>query len=91
MTDEILFKIAKIIDNEYIGKDKTFSVKKVRGCYKLSTNVCDYAYFIKVFVEEEDKIKSILVLGEDTEDYQPIQPTTMQKVMAYLDSLINNK
>ena len=86
MTEEQLFVVAKIIDNEYIGSEKTFISKRLQGYWFLSTNKCDMASNIKIW-EKNNKISSIQRLGPDTEGWQDIQPGTWGRIEKYLDTL----
>ena len=86
MSQDEFFEIAKIIDNEYIGKRETFTARKGKTYWHLSTNVCDWAYCIRVYVTN-NKISTIEVLGEDTPDWRPIMPKTWNRIEAYLSTL----
>lgn len=86
MTEEQLYQIAKIIDNEYDGKQKTFTAKRTFGCWHLSTNQCDWSGFIKVW-ERDNKISSIEYLGADDDGWRPITNHSWQRVEKYLESL----
>jgi hypothetical protein len=86
MEKEILFEIAKIIDNEFISKRESFSAKRKDGYWYLSTNKCDMASFIKVF-ETNNKIYSIKVLGDYTDGWQDIHSETWARIMNYLKTL----
>ena len=44
MEEKHLFEIAKILDQEYIGSEKTFSAKREGGCWNLTTNKCKPGY-----------------------------------------------
>lgn len=81
-----LFAIAKILDNEYIGADKTFTAERKRGCWHLSTNKCDMASFIKVW-EKNNKVSSIEILLPDSDGWQPITSYSWARVEKYLNSL----
>ena len=86
MTTDILYEIAKRVDNEYSGKRNVFRATKVRSCWHLSTTTCDWCNYIKVW-EHNNKISSIERLGADVEDWTPIQPTTMARIEQYLNTL----
>lgn len=86
MTEDQLFEIAKIIDNEYRGCRSTFTATRKVGYWYLSTNKCDWAFLIKVF-ETNNKISSIKVIGDQTDGWDDIQPATWSRIEKYLNSL----
>ena len=86
MNNEQLFEIAKIIDNEYIGKEKTFKSVRNNGYWWLTTDVCDFACFIRIY-EINNKISTIQINGEYTEGWQDISSYTWGKIGKYLQSL----
>jgi len=87
MNEAQLFQIAKIIDNEYIGKEKTFTANRIDFTYwYLTTNFCDSASLIRVY-EKNNKVSTIHVNGEYTDGWQDIHPKTWAKVSQYLSSL----
>ncbi len=87
MNEEILFQIAKIIDNEYIGKENSFQFKRVDASYwYLSTKTCDWVSFIKVY-EKNNKISTIQVLGGYTDGWQDIISHTWGRIGKFLSSL----
>lgn len=87
MIKEILFEIAKIIDNEYIGKERTFQANRHKaGYWWLSSGKCDMSGFIKVW-EKNNKVSSVEYLGPDDEDWRPITNHSWARIEKYLDSL----
>ena len=86
MTEDILYEIAKIVDNEYTGKRHVFRATRVRSCWHLSTTTCDMCNYIKVW-EHNNKISSVLRLGDDVEDWTHVQPATMAQIEQYLNTL----
>lgn len=86
MSEDELFEIAKIIDNEFIGTRRTFSAKQFKNYWYLSTNKCDEASFIKVW-DTNNKISSILRLGPDTESWDELHPGTWARIEKYLSTL----
>lgn len=84
LTEDQLFDIAQIVDNEYRGKRNTFTARKITNGYSLTTNVCDWASLIRIYPEGESlRIERI---GPDTESWQSIYPETMNRVLKYLNS-----
>lgn len=83
MDNDKLFKIAKIVDNEFIGTDKTFDAHKYDDHFNLSTNVCDNASMIRVYLQD-DEVTKIERLGPDTEGWELIQPKTFERVVEFL-------
>lgn len=83
-----LLAIAKLIDNEYLASNETFSAERKLGYYYLSTNKCDYASFIKVYTDPivPNKINRILVNGDYTDGWQDITDFTKERINKYLES-----
>lgn len=90
MEKEVLFSIAKIIDNEYVGKGETFTATRKGSYWYLSTNICDMASFIKVF-EKDNKISSIYVLGDYTNGWEEVSEYTWEKIKKYLPNITTNR
>lgn len=86
MTEDQLYEIAQIVDNDYNGTRKTFTAKRYATFWSLTTNVCDSASLIRVY-ETNNKISTIERLGPDTERWQPITSATWGKIEKYLDSI----
>jgi hypothetical protein len=86
MSEDQLFEIAKILDNEYNGKRGTFRATRNRSCWYLTSGVCDMASFIKIW-ERENKISSIEILGPDDEGYRSITQPSWQRIEKYLNTL----
>lgn len=84
INSEILFDIACIIDNEFIGSKKTFTAtRSAKGYHFLSTNVCDWSSLIRVY-NDYNTISKIERLGDDTGNWQEIMPSTMERINQYL-------
>lgn len=86
LTTDQLFSIAKILDNEYIGKEKTFTAERRSGIWHLSTNRCDSASFIKIF-EDNKGVGIIMILGPDDDHWRSITENSYDRVKNYLASL----
>jgi hypothetical protein len=82
LTNEDYYMIAKIIDNEFIGTEKTFTASKLLNRVRLSTNNCDFASFINIF-HDNVKITSIKRLGEDTDSWKEICNETYQIIIEW--------
>ena len=83
------FEIAKIIDNNFIGSEETFTAERKNGYYYLTTNKCDDCSCIRVFCEIGSiNIDSIDRIGSDTNAYQEIHKETALKVKKYVQSLV---
>jgi len=86
MKEEDLFKIAKIIDNDYIGKRNTFNVTERKDYYYLSSGICDEASMIRVYFSGK-----ITRLGPDTGTWQEIHRETYKNVNNFLAQQITMK
>jgi hypothetical protein len=84
----ILFSIAKIIDNDYIGKEDTFEYYRYAGYYWLSSGQCDDSSFVRVYSDIDFcKIIKIEILGRSTDGWQDIQYETFKIVEEYMESI----
>lgn len=79
ITEEHLFKIAMIIDNDFIGCEETFTCEKHDRYYVLTTNKCDWSSIIRVYYECDEIVK-ITRNGYDTESFQEIHESTYEKI-----------
>lgn len=86
MTEDQLFEIACIIDNDYRPKRKTFTAIRKSGHWNLSTNQCDWASFIRIW-ETNNKVSSIKVLGDYTVGWDDLTAPTWARIEKYLESL----
>ena len=81
-------RLAGHIDNGFFGSEKTFSAERKNGYYYLNTNKCDDVSMVRVYcqigVVGIDKIER---LGEDTEGWQEIHPTTYKNVEKFLNGM----
>lgn len=85
MNKEFLFEIAKIIDNEFIGKEQTFTADRYNNEYwYLNTNVCDLACFIRVY-EKNGIISNIKICGEFTDGWQDVSDFTMGRIIGHIN------
>jgi hypothetical protein len=84
MTEDQLFEICCIIDNGYREKRKSFKAEKVRSCWHLTTNVCDSTYLIRIW-ERNNKISSIGILGDDTDDWTSITDASWTRIEKFLE------
>lgn len=78
LKDDLLFDICCVVDNEYRGKRNTFRTKMVVDYIACTTNVCDWAGFIRIYKDR------ITYLGPDTpenESYREIHPETYKRVI----------
>lgn len=83
------FEIAKIIDNNFIGSEETFTAERKNGYYYLTTNKCDDCSCVRVFCEPRSiNIDSIDRIGSDTNSYEQIHKETALKVKKYVQSLV---
>lgn len=90
LTTEMWLKIAKLIDNDFIGSEDTFTCNRITRNDKsynyLTTNKCDYTSCIRVFSDMEN-ITSIQRISEDTIGYEKVSDFTLQKIKMYIGSL----
>ena len=88
-----LFEIAKIIDNEYIGKEDYFKIYKTQTVIHLSSTRCDNCSTIKIFLEFvpneifDMQIKVIRRLVGDTPGWKTIHTETIKRVNEFLKSI----
>ncbi len=83
------FEIAKIIDNNFIGSEETFTAERKNGYYYLTTNKCDDCSCIRVFCEPISiNIDNIDRIADDTDGYEKIHKETALKVKKYVQSLV---
>ena len=83
------FEIAKIIDNNFIGSEETFTAERKNSYYYLTTNKCDYCSCIRVFCDIGSvNIDSIDRIANDTNGYEKIHKETALKVKKYVQSLV---
>lgn len=82
-------RIACRIDGDFIGSDNNFSCDKTPEFYFLTTNLCDEASLIKVFVNNiyEDGIIKIERLGFDTNGWEEIHSMTYKSVQEMLNRI----
>jgi len=86
MNKETFYEIAKLVDNDFIGSEKTFTYSRFIGYALLSTNRCDEASMIRVYTDRVTVFK-IERNGPDTDGYESIQEFTKKKVRHFLDSI----
>lgn len=79
-TEEFLLKIAKVIDNSFIGSEETFSCLRYIGYYLLTTNKCDDASQIRVYTNDENMLTKITRLGPDTDGYIEVKEATYKRI-----------
>lgn len=79
MKKELLYEIAKIIDNDFIGSEETFTCDFIDGYYYLNTNKCDWCSIVRVYFDG-NKITKITRLCDDTDGWQEIHENTMARV-----------
>lgn len=77
------FEIAKIIDNEFIGTEKTFTANRYSTYYAIHTNQCDYASVIKVYYAG-NQISEIFVLHSGVDGFTPIHGHTKDRINLHL-------
>jgi len=83
------YNIAKIIDNNFIGSEETFTTERKKGYYYLTTNKCDDCSFVKIFSQIGNiNIDKIERLGSDTDGFEEIYPKTYDNVKKYIKSII---
>jgi hypothetical protein len=83
------FNIAKIIDNDFIGSEKSFTAERKKDYVYLTTNKCDDCSSVKIYCEPRSiNISKIERLGSDTEGFQEIQNETYLKIENYIKSII---
>lgn len=78
---KFLFGIAKIIDNAYIGKDKTFYAERkpaIVGYWFLGSTGCDMCNNIRLYDDGRITIN-------DDDGWRPIMPDTAKKVEDYVN------
>lgn len=85
---DALFAIAKIIDNNFIGSEKTFTANKLMGRIHLTTNKCDWVSLINVF-HNNTIVTSIQRVADDTDGWQEIHYRTAEKIIQWYNTLSN--
>lgn len=83
ISKETWFEIAKIIDNEFIGTEKTFTSNRYSKYYAISTNKCDYASAIKVYWDG-NQISEIKVLHSGVDRFTSIHGHTKDRINLHL-------
>jgi len=81
-SDSTFYNIAKILSNEFIGTEKTFTSTRLNGYNLLNSNVCDSAPLIRVY-HNFTEISKVEVNGDYTDGWQLVMPTTMDKIITY--------
>ena len=83
------YTIAKIIDNNFNGKEDSFTCERKKGYYYLNTNKCDDCSIIRIFCKIGNiNIEKIERIGSDTVSYQEIHKETYLKIEKYIQSLV---
>ena len=81
-------RLAGCIDNGFLGSEKTFSVERKAGHYYLSANRCDDVSIIRVYCQiGVHGINKIERLGEDTDGWEDIHPSTRESVKKFLNGI----
>jgi hypothetical protein len=80
--------IAIIIDNDFIGCEKTFSFEKFKDSENqpyiaLDSGKCDSASLIRLYTEDNFLIAATR-LDNSVETWTPLQPKTLEKILNYL-------
>lgn len=81
ISDDFLYDVAKVVDNDFNGTIDTFTIKKRDNYFYLTTNRCDWASLIRVyFTKGERGISKVTRLCDDTDGWQEIQPETYDRI-----------
>jgi len=89
-TKKYLFKVAKAIDNNFIGSESTFSCDKNNDYFQLTTNRCDAASIIRAY-HNGNKLTVINRIGPDVDDWTEIHKDTYERIsqIAFNDAFIS--
>lgn len=94
MNTDQFFELAKVVDNEYIGKRQCFTAKPFafpdKTGFYLSTNLCDYASFIRVFLNQDQKLIAVQVCGDYTDGRQNVTEPTLNRIFDKFPNLKND-
>lgn len=83
LTKQDFYEIAKLVDSDFIGSQKTFTADRKVGYNYATTNKYDFASFLRIW-NDGKKVTSIERLGEDTDGWQLVHHKTMENVNQYL-------
>lgn len=88
LTSDDLRRLAGHIDTGFFASEETFSAERKIGYYYLSTNKCDDVSIVKVYCQiGVEGIFKIERIGEDTEGWQEIHPSTYKSVEKFLNGM----
>lgn len=75
--NEILFEIAKRVDNEYMSRRLDFKVERRGGLYVIFTDTADSCSLIRVYYDfDTGEINKVQVLGDYTDGWDDVRPET---------------
>lgn len=80
---EHLFEIAKFIDNDFIGTDKTFTADRNSAGFYLTTNKCDNCSLVRVHISGDSIIK-IERIADDVKTWKGLHINTIKRINEYL-------
>lgn len=78
--------IAKIVSNEFIGREADMVVDVPRGRFVIKTNTCDLCPMVEAIHDDNSVLVNVAVNGDYTDGWQPVHPNTLERIFSYLDT-----
>lgn len=79
LTQKDWLKLAKCIDNNFIGSEKSFTATRYRDFYNLNTNRCDDCSVVRVYYIG-NYVTKITRLADDVETWAEIHQDTYKRI-----------